>query len=995
MDQIRRTRREGRAKPSFGEDRVRGTCGQNATLDKAVTKNPTRFVPDLPGFSCLTKNEIKKDTWDVDKRSSLMVSCLKKQLPATVVWTSKRKTQLSPPTFSAARTAGGRMRSACASLLLFLLLLLSHSAGAETLSQESVGEDVRFINWFHANGGRATKIGLSSFARMGRGIQALGNISSGEEVLRVPASLILSISTLAESRDPVHKAIVRSFGSDSGEDVVIAALLLELSRSDKSRFYEYISVLPRNVPNLSYFSKDSLAELQHAELQRDVLDSQGTLAQRFASFLRNAEAFWPQHGLDIHLTQLTLNDYRWAVSIMDSRGLRFKGKVYLAPFADMFNYAPHPLSRPANSGEFFLEHHKLHRDGHLAIFADRATTLGQQLFEDYGDNKDNIYLQYHGFVPEYNPFRCVVLDAVEMNLLPENSVKMLRAIRFERPPRQCLDSSGDLDEGMIVYHTCAAFTSDEVEHCLGLARPGQRDAPLPWGKLSVECGFKRVQQELSSYLQDSHQSHQSDLTRRTLQAISASMVIHAKQNNWTTTVEEDLIRLDNIPHTPEYEQLRMALRYRLYSKRLLGRWLDGGSGWIDTIGIDGGLGQEWHDYPNRDGELEQRIFNFNRWFADAAPSVNGLVASYLPDYRIGTVATRPIVKGDPYLGVPVSIILSSDAAWSHQVVGTVIQNLSNNYNGARDDFHELLFLLLHEMFITRQRSQYWPYLALLPTTKEMDIPLLWKSDEDVKIRLGPSHIVRSIIDYRNKTRNAFASLSRISILDTFFKSLKSNPWSWANYQWAVAILDSRSIWWASRRHLVPMLDFVNCAEGPPGHAVHSTALDDTGGYALTRAPWSFARGEQVLENYGQPNSIYFMYHGFSLALSPPSPHDCVHHEFSLEERKFDPDEESILKRIFLRGSLAVDVCMKSESLPETIWLFLALQMKKVASLKSRNLLGKRTADAAHALISIIETRLVNYRSFKSPQAASGKFLETEERLLRGIAERLRSDDVDL
>lgn len=74
MDQIRRTRREGKVKPSFGEERVRGTCGSSAMLDKAVTKNPTRFVPELPGFSSLTKNEIKKDTWDVDKRSTLMVS---------------------------------------------------------------------------------------------------------------------------------------------------------------------------------------------------------------------------------------------------------------------------------------------------------------------------------------------------------------------------------------------------------------------------------------------------------------------------------------------------------------------------------------------------------------------------------------------------------------------------------------------------------------------------------------------------------------------------------------------------------------------------------------------------------------------------------------------------------------------------------------------------------------------------------------------------------
>lgn len=49
MDQaVRRTRREGRAPPSH-EDRIRGTL-QHA-INNPVTKNPTRFVPDLPGVS--------------------------------------------------------------------------------------------------------------------------------------------------------------------------------------------------------------------------------------------------------------------------------------------------------------------------------------------------------------------------------------------------------------------------------------------------------------------------------------------------------------------------------------------------------------------------------------------------------------------------------------------------------------------------------------------------------------------------------------------------------------------------------------------------------------------------------------------------------------------------------------------------------------------------------------------------------------------------------
>jgi len=42
--------------------------------------------------------------------------------------------------------------------------------------------------------------------------------------------------------------------------------------------------------------------------------------------------------------------------------------------------------------------------------------------------------------------------------------------------------------------------------------------------------------------------------------------------------------------------------------------------------------------------------------------------------------------------------------------------------------------------------------------------------------------------------------------------------------------------------------------------------------AITKAGWTFAKGEQLFENYGQPNHIYFEYHGFSLA---ENTHDCA------------------------------------------------------------------------------------------------------------------------
>lgn len=59
------------------------------------------------------------------------------------------------------------------------------------------------------------------------------------------------------------------------------------------------------------------------------------------------------------------------------------------------------------------------------------------------------------------------------------------------------------------------------------------------------------------------------------------------------------------------------------------------------------------------------------------------------------------------------------------------------------------------------------------------------------------------------------------------QTFSRDVFTFENYRWAHAILDSRSIWWDGQRHLVPMLDLINCVEGPNPERVHSTKLDST------------------------------------------------------------------------------------------------------------------------------------------------------------------------
>ena len=50
--------------------------------------------------------------------------------------------------------------------------------------------------------------------------------------------------------------------------------------------------------------------------------------------------------------------------------------------------------------------------------------------------------------------------------------------------------------------------------------------------------------------------------------------------------------------------------------------------------------------------------------------------------------------------------------------------------------------------------------------------------------------------------------------------------------------------------------------------------------AITYSPWAFKSGEQLFENYGQPNYQYFMYHGFILQSNT---HDCVNVKVGVSE----------------------------------------------------------------------------------------------------------------
>ncbi len=289
-------------------------------------------------------------------------------------------------------------------------------------------------------------------------------------------------------KDMVLRSLATAYQENS-EAAMTAWLLLELKRGIDSFFKPYIDFLPQYVPSLLHFSMEELNELQSPELSADAQNLQYELKADFNKFQRVLKSHWPYP-----IMQTTFDDYKWAVSIVNSRGLHFRGEVYLSPVTDIFNYSPQKVSRESQGGENFLKYHILGSDGSITVLADRDAVNGEQLFEDYGDNNDDLYLKYHGFVAIGNPFTCVHVDASKaakiLKPLGVAQAQLLRLfeIRMDTNSFKCIDKSAKLGKAMEIYTIVSSFDDAFADHCLSV----MRQYPRAWTKILEDCSINII-----------------------------------------------------------------------------------------------------------------------------------------------------------------------------------------------------------------------------------------------------------------------------------------------------------------------------------------------------------------------------------------------------------------------------------------------------------------------------------------------------------------------
>ncbi|EQC25525.1 hypothetical protein SDRG_16608 [Saprolegnia diclina VS20] len=686
-----------------------------------------------------------------------------------------------------------------------------------------------FEAWFRAHGGLATHVRLAPFEGMGLGLQATATIHANDQVLFVPSDIIIGRDVALNALPKAMRKKVTALSSDN--DVLATFLVYEKLKGPKSKWAPYLAVLPTEIALPMEAPDAALLELQDPGLVQTIRARQAALRASFATLESTLARFFAPFG-----TLPTLELHTWAHAVLSSRALTISGRRLLVPFADMFNGKPHEVARAARGGAHFLDFHRLEKDG-MYILADRAVGPLDQLFEDYGDSPNHIYFVHHGFLMDANPFDCVHV-LLPLSALPPS---------LQAPFRRLLYSDEIVDDMLQACFTPTATTTSAVA-----------SAYLQLVVLSENEATRCVTQLASCA--NVHVDVPTLLGRDTKYAEWLLAHIHKQVAASPTQLQDDLALLSDgsapYPHFVAYRarQKQLLLRLQAHLTQLPP---------VAHVPAP----KKSLQIPIATTAVAARLARFHEWVTSFdVPSLKIRVQYSGPLLGFGAFATDDIGLDEIYVAIPPLMLMDVASAMRCTVLGPVFRSLYSS-TGSRDPMHELLLHVMHERYVLGDASAWFPYLDLLPALNEVPATPLFYTEAELALLEG-TDLGGLVLAYRDQVTKSYDAIRRVFPRDVF---------SLAAYTHTRFLLDTRSIWWGGERHLVPILDMVNClGEGP----VHSTVLESgvsavapTEAFASTRAKTAFAAGAQVFENYGQPNWIYLLYHGFVLEKNPS---DCLH-----------------------------------------------------------------------------------------------------------------------
>ncbi|VVA96844.1 unnamed protein product [Arabis nemorensis] len=256
-------------------------------------------------------------------------------------------------------------------------------------------------NWLSDSGLPPQKMAIDKVDIGERGLVASQNLRKGEKLLFVPPSLVIS----ADSgwTNPEAGEVMKRY--DVPDWPLLATYLIsEASLQKSSRWYNYISALPRQPYSLLYWTRAELdmyleaSQIRERAIER-ITNVIGTYEDLRSRIFSKHPHLFPKE---------VFNDetFKWSFGILFSRLVRLPsmdGRFALVPWADMLNHNCEV--------ETYLDYDKSSKG--VVFTADRPYQPGEQVFISYGNKSNGELLLSYGFVPREgtNPS-----DSVELAL---------------------------------------------------------------------------------------------------------------------------------------------------------------------------------------------------------------------------------------------------------------------------------------------------------------------------------------------------------------------------------------------------------------------------------------------------------------------------------------------------------------------------------------------------------------------------------------------------
>ncbi|KAM9804075.1 SET domain-containing protein 4 [Neosynchiropus ocellatus] len=272
-----------------------------------------------------------------------------------------------------------------------------------------LGDQQQFVNLLKFLSGRGftgSELQPCLFTDTGRGLQARCSIQSGQLLVSLPESCLITTSTVLRSDLGVY--IKRWKPRLSAILALCVFLVFEHQRGKDSDWSAYIQLLPQSYTCPAYFS-DNVMDLLPAKLRQQGLEQRKTLHELHSSsldFFRSLQPLLKNPAQEV----MSYEALRWAWCSVNTRSifmpqspspfLTGQDVCALAPFLDLLNHRP---DIQVKAGFNLVT--KCYE-----IISKSQTPRYHQAFINYGSHDNQRLLLEYGFVTPSNPHSVVYVE---------------------------------------------------------------------------------------------------------------------------------------------------------------------------------------------------------------------------------------------------------------------------------------------------------------------------------------------------------------------------------------------------------------------------------------------------------------------------------------------------------------------------------------------------------------------------------------------------------